>query len=140
MIDVAVCEDFPLGQTTLPYTPQELMNGRPEHIVRIFHQIRAVLFDRLPNVDERAIPAAKMVHYLLRPPEFVEGPVLGLGPTNTHVTLFFVHGNVLDDPDMLLDRWGERLRGINITDEHQPEHPSIINLIDAARDYRRLRR
>lgn len=125
---------------TLPYSAQDVIAGRPEHIVKIFHQMRAVLFDRLPNVSERAIPAAKMVHYLLRQPEFLDGPVLGLGPTNTHVTLFFVHGNEIPDPDQIMDRWGFRLRGINITDEFQADHPSIIDLIDKARDLRRIRK
>ena len=115
------------------------MTGRPDHIVRIFQHLRAVLHDRLPDVDERTIPAAKVVHYLLRPPHFLDGPVVALGPTNNHVTLFFVHGDAVSDPDNLLQRWGGRLRGVNITDEYQPEHPSIVALIDSAREYRRLK-
>lgn len=129
-----------MARSALPFKPNDLMVGRPELIVKIFQHLRAVLHDRLPNVEERAIPAAKIVHYLLRRPVFIDGPVIALGPTNTHVTLFFVHGESISDPDNLLERFGSRLYGVNIVDEYQPEHPSISALIDSARDFRRLKK
>lgn len=119
------------------YTAEDVIKNASDEVVEIFNGLRYMILERIPEVEEQAIPAAKSVHYLIRGKDFIAGPILAVGPGSTFVTLYFVNGDVLPDPDGLTRGSGGRRRMIRFENPDMIHHPAVRALLEAAREERR---
>jgi hypothetical protein len=119
------------------YKAEDILKNLPDSMVNLSNRLRITILERTPDCEEATIPAARMIHYILHGSRYIPGPFLALAPTARSVTLHFLHGDQLNDPDRLLEGHGGRLRTLKLVNDTDAYHPGIIGLIESARDLRK---
>ena len=119
------------------YVADDLLKVMPPAVADLANLIRLTILEHTPHCEEATIPAAKAIHYILEGPDYVPGPFLTLAVTSRSITLVFLYGDQVPDPERLLEGYGGRKRELKITNAHEAKNPALKGLIEAARMVRK---
>ena len=105
----------------MPRDPEadDLLSEHPEAVAATAQQLRTVLLEAHPQLEERVRRGWHSINY--RDP--AAGFVCALFPTAGRVQLVFEHGARLPDPERRLSGTGRQVRALEVTapDEVDPE-------------------
>src|ERR1051325_4067236 len=96
---------------------------------------RELGFSVMPDVAETVYPQMKVIRYGLDGNK-MSGLVCGLMPAAKWVSLGFMHGTSLPDPEGLLEGSGKGLRHVKLRRVEDVENPALRKLLEAERDYK----
>lgn len=119
------------------YVADDLLRAMPEAVADLANRVRLTILEHTPDCDEATIPAAKSIHYILQGPDYIPGPFLTLAMTSRSITLHFLFGDQVADPEHMLEGYGGRQRILRITNQSDAQHPALKALVEAARATRR---
>jgi hypothetical protein len=93
-------------------------------------QARDLIFSLAPDISETVYPQMKVIRYGTDGNK-MSGLVFGLMPTKNGVSLGFMHGASLPDPENLLEGTGKNLRHVKLKSVEDVARPALRNLLDA---------
>lgn len=102
-------------------TIDELLALYPDEIVELANNLRPVLRAAMPDAAEVAYPGWQAIGYRDRQ----AGYVCGIFLYAEHVRLIFEHGNLLPDPDAVLEGKTKQTRHITL----RPDEPLPVDRI-----------
>jgi hypothetical protein len=118
----------------------DFLSSYHHHVQAIARQVRALIFDVVPDVSEHVYPVLKVIRYGLKGNKMA-GLVFFLMPHKDRVNLGFNHGTSLPDPKGLLEGTGKNLRHVKLGDEEAVSDLALRGLLKAELlAARRLRR
>jgi hypothetical protein len=91
---------------------------------------RDLIFSVAPAISETVYPQMKVIRYGTDGNK-MSGLVFGLMPTKNGVSLGFMHGTSLPDPENLLEGTGKNLRHIKLKTLEDVSRPALRNLLKA---------
>ena len=106
-----------------------------KEIQKIAWKVRELIFDVTPDIAEMVYPQMKVIRYGVDGNRMA-GLVYGLMPAKSWVSLGFMHGTSLPDPDGLLEGTGKNLRHIKFRTVEAVDNPAARKLVEAARDHK----
>lgn len=115
------------------YVANDLLQVMPEAIADLANRVRLTILEYTPDCEEATIPAAKSIHYILKGSKYVPGPFLTLAITSRTITLHFLYGDQVSDPEKMLEGYGGRQRIYRVTNVDDAQHPGLKALIESAR-------
>ncbi|HEX2622869.1 MAG TPA: DUF1801 domain-containing protein [Phototrophicaceae bacterium] len=113
-----------------PVTPEVILAdlATPPHLTELAHQLRALIRDLVPDVEEAGYPGWKLIGYR-------HGQYFGfIAPVPDEIRLGFEHGATLPDPHQVLRGKGKQVRYIpfRTPDDLTRQHDAIKELIQTA--------
>lgn len=90
-----------------PPPPDALLVGLPEPMIRLAHQLRALVVATVPGAIERVHPGWRVIGYHVPVGRRRTAFFAWVMPQPEHVHLGFPHGVLLSDPDHVLGGAGE---------------------------------
>ncbi len=117
-------------------TLEEVLHGRPGHVVDTFKALREAILSVDPDAVETPSPRENTVTYGIGPRKMREGYAY-LMPLEARVNLGFFRGVDLPDPHGLLEGEGKSLRHVKVTTHVNAVRPELADLIAAALAERR---
>ena len=91
---------------------------------------RDLIFSVAPDISETVYPQMKVIRYGTDGNK-MSGLVFGLMPTKNGVSLGFMHGTSLPDPENLLEGSGKNLRHVKLKSPEDVARPTLRNLLEA---------
>lgn len=91
---------------------------------------RELIFSVAPDIAETVYPQMKVIRYGTDGSK-MSGLVFGLMPTKNGVSLGFMHGTSLPDPENLLEGTGKNLRHMKLKSLEDIARPALRKLLEA---------
>src|SRR5215210_5474220 len=108
----------------------DFLSAYTPDVQKLAQKARKLIFDVTPGVSEHVYPAMKVIRYGLQGNKMA-GLVFGLMPTKAGVSLGFMHGTSLPDPEGLLEGTGKNLRHVKLKKKEDVDSPALRALVEA---------
>ena len=108
----------------------DFLSAYSPDVQKLAKQARKLIFEVTPGVSETVYPAMKVVRYGLQGNKMA-GLVFGIMPTKAGVSLGFMHGTSLPDPQGLLEGTGKNLRHVKLKKKEDVDNPALRALVEA---------
>ena len=108
----------------------KLLSTYHKDVQDLARQVRALIFEVVPEVSENVYPAMNVVRYGLEGNKLA-GLVFYLSPLKERVNLGFNHGTSLPDPKGLLEGTGKNLRHVKVRSAEDVRNPALRALLKA---------
>ena len=114
----------------MPTDPEadDLLSQHPEAVAATAQQLRTVLLEAHPQLEERVRRGWHSINY--RDP--VAGFVCAVFPTADRVQLVFEHGARLPDPEGRLSGTGKQVRALELTAPEEVDAAVVATFLDHA--------
>ena len=113
---------------TTSATPADILAPFPDGIRALAEEMRALIRDAVPGVEERAYPGWRGIGYH----DAQSGYFCALFPAADQVKMGFEHGASLPDPHALLTGSGRRVRYVQLRLGAEVPREAIRGLLEAA--------
>lgn len=104
-------------------------------IQKIAWKARELVFSVMPEIAETVYPQMKVIRYGLEGSK-MSGLVCAIMPAAKWVSLGFMHGTSLPDPDDLLEGSGKGLRHVKLRSVEEVDNPAVRKLLEAEHTYK----
>jgi hypothetical protein len=108
----------------------DFLSAYSPDVQKLAKRARKLIFEVTPDVSETVYPAMKVVRYGLQGNKMA-GLVFGIMPTKAGVSLGFMHGTSLPDPEGLLEGTGKNLRHVKLKKKEDVDNPALKALVEA---------
>lgn len=108
----------------------ELFALYSKEVQELAWKARDLIFSVAPDISETVYPQMKVIRYGTDGNK-MSGLVFGLMPTKNGVSLGFMHGASLPDPEKLLEGTGKNLRHVKLKTLEDVARPALRNLLKA---------
>lgn len=109
---------------------QEFLEPYRPEVQALAWKVRELIFSVAPDLSEIPYPAMKVIRYGLDGNKMA-GLIYFLSPTKTGVSLGFMHGTSLPDPQKLLEGTGKNLRHVKLKSIEAVDNPAVRALLEA---------
>ena len=109
---------------------KEFFASYSKEVQELAWKARDLIFSVAPDISETVYPQMKVIRYGTDGNK-MSGLVFGLMPTKNGVSIGFMHGTSLPDPEDLLKGSGKNLRHVKLKSPEDVARPALRNLLEA---------